>query len=104
MWFIISKHVPARFYNEHKEAVSVPEIELTNEVEVKIGEQHSRHWSSQPFIKDHTQALRALSEKGIQGFKTKLEAKAFSKTLKEGTYKYLRLNSIEKYIASLNRK
>lgn len=83
MWFITTLTNTPMFY--------LPDGTLT-EVDIEWTHEPASPsmiiWSSSVMVKDFMQAIAALHAKGVVGFKTKLEAKEFGKTLPQGRWKY----------------
>jgi hypothetical protein len=78
--------------------VDVKGIDWTCGVRIEKAGIFTHIGSSEPFVKDHQQAIAILSKVGIEGFKTKNTAKIFAKTLPVGKWKYLKLTTIEKFV------
>jgi hypothetical protein len=98
MWFVITRNKPSKFYTANGDTLDVQGIEWTNEVVIENSRVFTQIGSSEPFVKDHQQAIALLFKVDIEGFKTKSEAKIFAKTLPLGKWKYLQLTSIEKFV------
>ncbi len=87
MWFITKVSSPTEFYNKSGHAIKVPEVnwvytKQSNGITVS---------GSQPLVKDPMQAISALYQADIPGFKTKPLAREFGKTLPHGNWRYLEI-------------
>jgi len=98
MWFVITGKRPSKFYTANGDTLDVPGIEWSKEVAIENSGVFTQIGASEPFVKDHQQAISLLSTIQVEGFKTKSEAKVFAKTLPMGKWKYLQLTSIEKFV------
>ncbi|OUL59279.1 hypothetical protein [Pseudoalteromonas ulvae] len=93
MWFVITIKSPVKFYNPDGNPIDVDGVEWTNEIVNEKNDVAIRIASNEAFIKDHQQAMDILSKTQIKGFKTKIEARDFGKTLPNGKWKYLKIIS-----------
>ncbi|WP_105172411.1 hypothetical protein [Pseudoalteromonas sp. T1lg24] len=88
MWFVANTTTPPKFYKADKSLISVSAIEWITERYDEFG---NLLWQGTETIKDNHQAIHALYESGVKGYKTKEDAKAFAKTLGPKTWNYFNL-------------
>lgn len=93
MWFITTVHQKPKFYQSNGKIVNHDDVGIDWKTEhvFQKGNKKVEVGSSDPFIINAQQAISALYNAGVQGYPNKEKAKAFTKKLPHGSFKYLRI-------------